>query len=126
MASPTNLLYSKEHEWLKLDGDIATVGITEYAQSSLGDIVYVELPKLGTNVEQFGAAGVIESVKAVSDIFTPIGGEITEVNASLDGDPALVNREPFAGGWLFKIKVSDAGQKSNLLSSTAYDDLTKE
>ena len=126
MASPTNLLYSKEHEWLKLDGDIATVGITEYAQSSLGDIVYVELPKLGTNVEQFGAAGVIESVKAVSDIFTPIGGEITEVNSSLDGDLALVNREPFAGGWLFKIKVSDAGQKSNLLSSTAYDDLTKE
>ncbi len=126
MASPADFLYSKEHEWLKLDGDIATIGITDYAQSSLGDIVYVELPKVGAAFEQFGNIGVVESVKAVSDLFTPIGGEITEVNAAIESDPALVNREPFAGGWLFKLKVSDPAQKSALMSAADYDKFVAE
>ena len=125
MASPADFLYSKEHEWLKLDGDIATIGITDYAQSSLGDIVYVELPKIGAKVEQFGNVGVVESVKAVSDLFTPIGGEVTEVNVAIEGDPALVNREPFAGGWLFKLKVSDPATKSALMSAADYDKLAE-
>ena len=125
MGSPADFLYSKEHEWLKLDGDVATIGITDYAQSSLGDIVYVELPKVGTKLEQFGNIGVVESVKAVSDLFTPIGGEVIEVNKAIDADPALVNREPFAGGWLFKLKVSDPSTKSALMSAADYDALTK-
>jgi glycine cleavage system H protein len=123
LASPADLLYSKEHEWLKLDGDVATIGITDYAQSSLGDIVYVELPKVGAKLDQFGNVGVVESVKAVSDLFTPIGGEVTEVNAAIEGDPALVNREPFAGGWLFKLKIADAAQKSALMPAADYDKL---
>jgi glycine cleavage system H protein len=124
VASPADFLYSKEHEWLKLDGDVATIGITDYAQSSLGDIVYVELPKVGAKLDQFGNVGVVESVKAVSDLFTPIGGEVTEVNAAIEGDPALVNREPFAGGWLFKLKISDPAQKSALMPAADYDKLT--
>lgn len=123
MAQPQGLLYSKEHEWVKMDGETATVGITDYAQSSLGDIVYVELPKVGATLQQFGNIGVIESVKAVSDIFTPIGGEVVEVNAELEGDPALLNREPFAGGWLFKVKVADVTEKTNLLTPDKYDEL---
>jgi glycine cleavage system H protein len=126
LARPTDLLYSKEHEWLRLDGETATVGITDYAQESLGDIVYVELPKVGTKVDQFGEAGVVESVKAVSEIYSPIGGEITEVNPAIESDPALVNREPFAGGWLFKLKISDASQKESLLSAAVYDKLVEK
>jgi glycine cleavage system H protein len=123
MAQPAGLLFSKEHEWIKVDGDVATVGITEYAQHSLGDIVYVELPRVGADVQQFGNIGVVESVKAVSDLFTPIGGEIVEVNGALEADPALVNREPFDGGWLFKVRVSDVGERENLLSPESYDEL---
>jgi len=121
MPQPAGLFYSKEHEWLKLEGEVATVGITDYAQNSLGDIVYVELPRVGASFEQFASVGVIESVKAVSDLFTPIGGEVSEINADLEGDPALVNREPFAGGWLFKMKVKDPAQQSHLLSSADYE-----
>jgi glycine cleavage system H protein len=123
MAQPPGLLFSKEHEWVKLDEDVATVGITEYAQHSLGDIVYVELPRVGAEIKQFDNIGVVESVKAVSDLFTPIGGEIVEVNAGLEDDPALVNREPFEGGWLFKVRVSDVGERDNLLSPEAYGDV---
>jgi glycine cleavage system H protein len=126
LAQPAGLLYSKEHEWVKVDGDVATIGITDYAQNSLGDIVYVELPRVGSQVAQFGSVGVVESVKAVSDLFTPVGGEITEINGDLDGDPALVNREPFAGGWMFKVKLSDGAQTSGLLSPEDYDKLTQE
>jgi len=123
MAQPAGLLYSKEHEWVKMDGDVATVGITEYAQNSLGDIVYVELPRVGAELQQFGNIGVIESVKAVSDIYTPVGGEVVEVNGSLEADPALVNREPFGTGWLFKVKLADVSQQQNLLSPEKYDEL---
>lgn len=121
MSQPQDLLFSKEHEWVKLDGDVATVGITDYAQNSLGDIVYVELPRVGKAIAQFSEIGVIESVKAVSDLFTPIGGEIAEINGALEADPALVNREPYGGGWLFKVKVSDAGETGNLLDAAAYE-----
>jgi glycine cleavage system H protein len=124
MAQPDGLLFSKEHEWVKLDGDVATVGITEYAQHSLGDIVYVELPRVGAEIKQFEGIGVVESVKAVSDLFTPIGGEIVETNGALEEDPALVNREPFEGGWLFKVRVGDVGERDNLLSPEKYEELT--
>ena len=126
MAVPADLLYSKEHEWVKIEGDHATVGITDYAQNSLGDIVYVELPRKGKTIEQFGNVGVIESVKAVSDLFTPIGGEVTELNDGLEADPASVNREPYAGGWLFKLKLADASQKSALMSAADYEKLIQE
>ncbi len=126
MAQPAGLLFSKDHEWVKLDGDVATIGITDYAQSSLGDIVYVELPRVGATLTQFGNIGVVESVKAVSDIFTPLGGEVLEINPALDADPALVNREPFGGGWFYKIKLADDAEKSNLLSGDAYDQLVAE
>lgn len=126
MAQPADLLYSKEHEWVKVDGDTATIGITDYAQNSLGDIVYVELPKVGAQVAQYGSVGVVESVKAVSDLFTPVGGEVLEVNNELENDPALVNREPFQGGWMFKVKLSDGAQTSGLLSPDDYDKLTAE
>ena len=121
MAQPENLLYSKEHEWVKIDGDTATIGITDYAQNSLGDIVYVELPKVGLKLRQFGNAGVIESVKAVSDLYAPISGEVLEVNAALDADPAAVNKAPYAGGWLFKVRLSDTGETSNLLDAADYE-----
>ena len=121
MAQPANLLYSKEHEWVKIDGDVATIGITDYAQNSLGDIVFVELPKVGAKIEQFGNVGVIESVKAVSDLFTPIGGEIVEVNGVLDNDPAAVNKDPYGEGWLMKVRVSNASETGNLLSAADYE-----
>ena len=120
MALPETLLYSKEHEWLKIDGDVATIGVTDYAQDSLGDIVYVELPKIGASVAQFGNAGVIESVKAVSDLYSPISGEVVEVNAHLETDPAAVNKAPYDEGWLFKVRLSDPGETANLLGAAEY------
>ena len=123
MAQPTGLLFSKEHEWANVEGDIATIGITDHAQHSLGDIVYVELPVVGAKVDQFGNIGVVESVKAVSELFTPIGGEIIAVNKAVEDDPSLVNRDAYGEGWLFKMKIADVNEKDNLLSSQAYDDL---
>jgi glycine cleavage system H protein len=123
MTQPEGYLYSKEHEWLKIDGDVGVVGITDYAQDSLGDIVYVELPRAGVLFKQSAAVGVVESVKAVSDLFTPVGGEIVEVNTELDADPSLVNREPFAGGWLFKIRLTDPSQRESLLNAADYSAL---
>jgi glycine cleavage system H protein len=126
VARPAGLLFSKDHEWVKLDGDVAIIGITDYAQSSLGDIVYVELPRIGATLTQFANIGVVESVKAVSDIFTPLGGEVLEINPALEADPALVNREPFGGGWFYKMKLGDDSEKNNLLSGDAYDKLVAE
>lgn len=126
MSQPAELLYSKDHEWVKVDGDVAAVGITDYAQQALGDIVYVELPRIGVTLQQFANIGVVESVKAVSDIFSPVGGEVVEINDALEGDPALVNREPFGGGWFYKIKLADVGELQNLLSPDAYDQLIAE
>ncbi|MBV9233686.1 MAG: glycine cleavage system protein GcvH, partial [Candidatus Eremiobacteraeota bacterium] len=110
MAQPRDLLFSKEHEWVKIEGDHATIGVTDYAQNALGDIVYVELPNVGATIEQFSNVGVIESVKAVSDLYTPMSGEVLEVNAALENDPAAVNRDPYGDGWLMKIRLSDAGE----------------
>ena len=121
MAQPTDRFYTKEHEWVKIDGARAVIGITEHAQSALGDIVYVELPKIGTSLEQGKPIGVVESVKAVSDIFAPISGTVTEVNSSVVDDPAKVNGDPFGDGWLVKIDVADAGQSKQLLDAAAYD-----
>ncbi len=126
MAQPENLLYSKEHEWVKVDGDVATIGITDYAQNSLGDIVYVELPKVGTKISQFGNVGVIESVKAVSDLFTPISGDIVEINGALDNDPSSVNREPYGEGWLMKVKITNPGETANLMSPADYDKIAHD
>ena len=126
MATPADLLFSKEHEWVKLDGDSATIGVTDYAQNALGDIVYVELPRVGSAIKQFSNVGVIESVKAVSDLFTPISGEVVEVNSTLDNDPAAVNRDPYGAGWLLKIKPADPNEAKSLLSSADYAKLAEE
>jgi len=124
--APAGLLYSKEHEWVKLDGEVATVGITDYAQGSLGDIVYVELPRVGATLTQSSSIGVVESVKAVSDIYAPVGGEVVGINAAIDGDPAAVNRDPYGEGWLFQVKLEDVSQTSELLSPEQYEQLIKE
>jgi glycine cleavage system H protein len=126
MPQPDGLLYSKEHEWLKVEGDIGIVGITDYAQNSLGDIVYVELPQVGKTIKQFGSIGVVESVKAVSDLYTPVGGEVLEVNKALEADPSLVNRDAFGEGWLYKVKLVDAAEREALLDPGAYDALVAE
>jgi glycine cleavage system H protein len=126
MAQPEGLLFSKEHEWLKIDGDVGTIGITDYAQNSLGDIVYVELPRVGHEIKQFSSIGVVESVKAVSDLFTPISGEVIEVNGGLETDPALVNRDAFGAGWLYKVRIKGLNEKSALLSPSDYDSLIAE
>lgn len=126
MAQPQDLLFSKEHEWIKLDGDSATIGITDYAQNALGDIVYVELPKVGASIKQFSNVGVIESVKAVSDLFTPLSGDVVEVNSALEGDPAAVNREPYGAGWLLRIRVADPGEAKALLSRAEYEKLATD
>jgi len=126
VAQPDGLLFSKDHEWVKIDGETATIGITDYAQNSLGDIVYVELPKAGATIEQFGNVGVIESVKAVSDLFTPVSGEILEVNAVLDSDPAAVNKDPYGEGWLMKVRLSNPGESANLLSAADYEKIATD
>ncbi len=126
MAQPEQLLYSKEHEWVRIEGDHAVVGITEYAQHSLGDIVYVELPKVGTHVRQFTNIGVVESVKAVSDLFTPISGEVVQINDALETDPAAVNRDPYGDGWFLRLKLADTSEQKNLLNARDYEKLVAE
>jgi glycine cleavage system H protein len=112
--------FTDEHEWIDVVGDVATVGITDYAQGQLGDIVFVELPAPGTAVEKGKDAAVVESVKAASDVYAPITGEVTEVNAALGEDPALVNTSPEADGWFFKMTVGDAGELQGLMDEAAY------
>jgi glycine cleavage system H protein len=126
MARPEGLLFSKEHEWLKVHGDVGTVGITDYAQNALGDIVYVELPRVGQQIAQHGSVGVVESVKAVSDLFTPISGEVIEVNSALGADPALVNRDAFGEGWLYKVRIENPKEEDRLLGPADYDALIAE
>jgi glycine cleavage system H protein len=120
---PTALKYTKEHEWVRVDGENATVGITAYAADQLGDIVFVELPDPGRQLEASGAFGVVESVKAVSDLFAPLGGEVIETNAALTGSPELVNSDPYDDGWMIRIRMTDPGQLGELLDSEAYDAL---
>jgi glycine cleavage system H protein len=119
---PENLRYSKDHEWVSVEGDIATVGITDYAQGSLGDVVYVELPKPGDKFNAHEAFGSVESVKAVSEIFTPIAGEVVEANDGLNDTPEVVNTDPYAGGWMVKLKMDNPGEADAMLSAAEYDE----
>jgi glycine cleavage system H protein len=112
--------FTEDHEWLSVEGDIATVGITVHAQDALGDVVYVDLPEVGKTFAQKEVAGVVESVKAAADVYMPVSGEIVEVNEALRADPALANTEPMDAGWFFKVKLSDASQLDALLDETAY------
>jgi glycine cleavage system H protein len=120
---PTDLRYTKDHEWVRVDGDEATVGITEYAASQLGDIVFVELPDIGRSVAQFAAFGVVESVKAVSDLFAPLTGEVTAANDALAGAPELVNGDPYGDGWMLRLRLTAPDELDELLDATAYDAL---
>ena len=115
--------YSEDHEWIFVDDDIGTVGITNHAQSQLGDIVFVELPEVGSTVEAGGEAGVVESVKAASDLFTPVSGKIVKVNEALDAEPGLANSDPTGNGWFFKIKLSDANELNSLMDEASYNEL---
>ena len=118
--------YSKEHEWVTLDGDIATIGITAHAAEQLGDIVYVELPDAGRKLGKDGEAAVVESVKAASDVYAPIGGEVTESNNALAEDPARVNADPEGAAWFFKVKIADKGEFAALMTRAEYDAFVKE
>ena len=123
METPTDLQYSKEHEWVRVEDGVGTLGITDYAQDQLGDIVYLDLPAVGASVAQFEKLGEIESVKAVSDLFSPAGGEVVEVNQEAVDTPELVNSEPYERGWLIKVRLSDAGGLDGLLSAEAYEEI---
>jgi glycine cleavage system H protein len=123
---PSDLRYTKDHEWVRLEGDEATVGITDYAANQLGDIVFVELPEVGRSIDQFAAFGVVESVKAVSDLFAPVSGEVIETNSDLASRPELVNGEPYGAGWMLRVRVSDTAQIGELLDPAAYDALVSE
>jgi len=120
---PADLRYTKDHEWVRVDGEEATVGITEYAATQLGDIVFVELPESGRSVAQFTAFGVVESVKAVSDLFAPLSGDVTAFNDALAGSPELVNSDPYGAGWMVRIRLAAPAELDELLDATAYDAL---
>ena len=120
---PANLKYTEQHEWLKLDGDVATIGITDYAQGALGDLVFVELPAKGKKVKAGDAFVVVESVKAASEVYAPISGEVVEVNEALSKTPELINSAPYDGGWICKIKASDKAELAKLLDASNYQKL---
>ena len=118
---PTDLRYTKDHEWVRIDGDTITVGVTAYAADQLGDVVFVELPDAGRSLGQHATFGVVESVKAVSDLFSPVTGEVTESNPQLAGSPELVNSDPFGAGWMVRIRLAEPGQLDELLDAQAYE-----
>jgi len=120
METPADLRYSEEHEWVRMDGDLATIGITAYAQDSLGDIVFVELPSVGRTLSPGEGFGVVESVKAVSDVYSPVPGEIVEVNSGLETTPEHVNNAPYGDGWMIRVRVSDASTLDKLMDADAY------
>lgn len=120
---PDNLKYTKEHEWIRVEGDTAVVGITDYAQGELGDIVFIELPQVGSDVEYMKSFGAIEAVKAISDMFSPLTGEVTEVNHQLESDASIINSDPYGDGWILKIKYSDPDELGNLLSNSDYESI---
>jgi glycine cleavage system H protein len=120
---PENLYYTKEHEWVRIEGERAVVGITEYAQDQLGDVVYVELPEVGAQVTQLETCGTIESVKTVADLYAPLSGEIVTINEALDETPELINNEPYKAGWIAEIQISDQEEIKNLLPVDAYEAL---
>lgn len=120
MNIPAELKYTKDHEWIRIEGDIATVGITDFAQSELGDIVYVEIETVGETVDREEVFGTVEAVKTVSDLFMPVTGEVMEFNSELEGQPELVNKDPYGAGWMVKVKIADAAQVADLLTADAY------
>lgn len=122
---PEGLFYSKDHEWLKVEGETSTVGITDHAQSALGDVVYVELPKAGENFAAHDTFGSVESVKAVSELFLPVAGEVTEVNESLQDEPEKVNTDPYGDGWMLRVKLANRGEVDSMLSAAEYEDYIK-
>ena len=124
MNFPAELKYTKDHEWIKIEGNEATIGITEFAQRELGDIVYVDIPSVGKDVAKEEVFGTVEAVKTVSDLFMPITGSITEVNALLDSQPELVNSDPYGDGWMVKVKLSNASEVEGLLSADDYQSIT--
>lgn len=123
MDIPEDLRYTEDHEWARIDGDIATIGITDFAQSELGDIVYVELPELGATTEKSQSFGTIEAVKAVSDLFAPLTGEVVEVNSNISDSPEIINKDPYGEGWFIKVKLSDPNEVNTLLEKTQYEAL---
>ena len=122
----SDVKFSKEHEWLKVEGDVATIGITKHATEMLGDIVFVELPDIGTSIEKDGTAGVVESTKAASDVYTPISGEVVENNQSIVDDPAKINSDPENAAWFFKLKIKDKSEIESLMSKEDYEKFAKE
>ncbi len=126
MSVPVELKYTKEHEWIRVEGNIATIGITDWAQGELGDIVFVELPEVGSATEQMSTFGTIEAVKAVSDLFSPLTGKVAEINAKLEDDPMVINQDPYGDGWLIKIEMSDTSELEELLDSSSYESATSQ
>jgi glycine cleavage system H protein len=124
MAYPDDLVYSREHEWVRADGNRATIGITSFAADELGDIVFVEMPEVGARLTQFATFGVVESVKAVSDLYAPVSGEVVEVNEALRDAPELLNSDPFGEGWIARVELSDRAEIDALLSADAYAEAT--
>ena len=118
--------FSKEHEWITLEGDVATIGITQHATEMLGDIVFAELPEKGSNVEKDGTAGVVESTKAASDVYTPVSGEVVDINQAIVDDPAKINEDPEGTGWFFKLKMKDISELDSLMNKEEYDKFAKE
>ena len=126
MSVPAELRYTQEHEWVSIDGDTATVGITDYATNALREVVYVSLPAVDSSVTAGDPCGEVESAKSVVELFSPVDGEVTEVNEELDGDPGLVNAEPYGAGWMFRVRVPDGTLPAGLLTATEYEELTRE
>jgi glycine cleavage system H protein len=120
------LRYTKDHEWLRIDGDVATVGITSFAQEKLGDIVFVDLPGVGAQLDKGAVVATVESVKAASEVYAPVGGEVVAINEALTEAPELVNAEPTGNGWMFKLRIRDASELGALLDEAAYDGLTRQ
>ncbi len=123
MNFPDNLKYTKDHEWVLVEGDIATIGITEFAQGELGDIVFVDIPSEGESLAEAEVFGTVEAVKTVSDLYMPVSGTVTEINAALEDSPELINSEPYSEGWMVKITISDASQLDSLMSPSDYADM---
>lgn len=123
---PADLKYSKEHEWIRVDGNIGVVGITWFAQDQLGDVVFVEMPEVGRELKQNEQFGVVESVKTVSDLYCPVSGKVVEINTALENSPELINQDPYGEGWILKIELADPSELDSLLDAAAYEAFTKE
>ena len=123
MDTPSDLRYTSDHEWVRIEGDVATIGITDYAQDALGDVVFVQLPSAGSTVKATASISEVESTKSVSDIYAPLSGEVIEVNAALEADPSVLNSDAYGKGWIFKVRISDPSEISTLLSASDYEDL---